>query len=601
MSNTKWLWSYLKKYKYVMLTGLFLVLVASAVNMVNPYVSGIIVDKVIKQGHKELLLILAGIMIGATVFKSIIRYIFQISFEVASQGTMKAIREEMYEKLQSQDFKFFDTTRTGDIMAKMTGDIEMVRHFVAWDIYNVVEGITIFTFATCLLFTINWQFTLILLCVTPFLAIVAIQLANTVRPTFSRIRGQFSKLNSVVQENISGNRVIKAFVTEDIEIEKFKKENDEYMNQNLEAANVWAKYLPIIDVLASLLSLIIILVGGIMVINDQLTIGELVTFNTIIWALGNPMRSCGWLINDIQRFHASADKIKEYLFSSSAVKNRPNAVKKDIKGQVEFRNVSFTYGEGKVLENISFKAYAGQTIAIVGATGSGKSTLISLIPRFYNCTKGEVLLDGINVNDFDLTSLRSQVAVAMQDVFLFSDTIEGNIAYGVPNADMASIQQAAEVADAHQFICTMPDGYNTIVGERGVGLSGGQKQRIALARAVLKNPSILILDDTTSSVDMETEFKIHKMLKTFFAKKTTFLIAHRISTVKNADLILVIDDGKLVESGTHDELLKNNGCYRKVYDCQYGDFDFTSENNCSNENNSTSELDFTNEGVHVNG
>lgn len=573
MENVKWVWMYIRKYKLRMCIALIFVLVASALCMIPPYVSGIIIDKVIKQSQYDLLLKLCMLMLGATVIKSIIRFSYQIMFETISQGAYMKIRESMYQKLQNMDFKFFDTTRTGDIMARMTGDMETVRHLIAWVIYMVFENATIFIFAVTLLFTINWQFTLVMLLVVPFLAWAAIRLAGEVRPTFAAIREQFSRLNSVVQENISGNRVIKAFATEYIEINKFDKENEAYRQRNMASAKVWSKYLPVIDALAGTLSLIILIVGGILTINNKISIGELVTFNSIVWALGNPMRNFGWLINDIQRFNASADKIREYLNNESEISNIEKPAKKEITGFIEFKNVSFGYDNDEVLKNVSLNAKPGETVAIIGPTGSGKSTLVNLICRFYDCSEGEVLVDNVNVKEMDLRTLRSKVSVAMQDVFLFSDTIEGNIAYGVPDAPYESIKQAAGIADADGFISSLPEGYDTIIGERGVGLSGGQRQRIALARAILKDPSILILDDTTSSVDMETEFEIHRTLRSFYNNKTTFIIAHRISSVKNADKIIVLNGGQIIEQGTHKELLNLKGYYYDVYQSQYGDFD----------------------------
>ncbi len=577
MENIKWVWGYVKKYKIRLFISLFLTLAASALSMVSPYVSGIIVDKVIKQGQKELLVFLCSLILGAVLLKSIIRYTFQISFEKISQGAFMEIREDMYDKLQRLDFKFFDTTRTGDIMAKMTGDMDIVRHFVAAVIYMVFENSVVFIFALTILFTINWVFTLILLLVVPFLAWAAIKLANDVRPAFGALRQQFSRLNSVVQENISGNRVIKAFATEKIEINKFDVENEAYRKKNMDSANIWAKYLPIIETAAGALSLVILLIGGILVIKEQITIGEMVTFNSIIWAIGNPMRMSGWLINDIQRFNTSAEKIREYFNTEPAIVNAEKPAEPEITGMVEFRNVSFGYDNGEVLKNISFRAIPGETVAIIGPTGSGKSSLVSLICRFYDCSEGEVLIDNVNVKEIDLKKLRSKISVAMQDVFLFSDTIEGNIAYGVPEAPNKTVKWAAGIADADKFISALPDGYDTIIGERGVGLSGGQRQRIALARAILKNPSILVLDDTTSSVDMETEFEIHKTLRSFYNNKTTFIIAHRISSVKNADQIIVLNNGCIIEQGTHQQLINLKGYYYNVFMSQFGDFDGIAE------------------------
>lgn len=574
MNTFKWVWSYIREHKYRMFLGLFLVLCSSFLNMANPYFSGKIVDLVIVGRKTNLLISILAIMTGVTLLKAVVRYSFQFIFEYVSQSTIFNMRKNIYSRLQELDFEFFDNTKTGDIMTRMTGDIDAVRHFVAWVIYNIFENATIFIFAVAIMFSINIKFTLVLLAVTPVTGFFAFKMANKVRPTFFAIREQFSKLNSIVQENISGNRVVKAFSQEDYEIFKFSKENEGYRQKNLESAKIWETYLPIMDCMAGMLSVIMILVGGIMVVKGSLTIGELVTFNGFIWALNNPMRMVGWLINDVQRFVASSTKIIALLQTQPKIKNIKHAVKKEqLNGTVEFKNVSFNYGDEAVLENISFKACPGQTVAIIGPTGSGKSTLVNLICRFYDCTKGEVLIDNINIKEMNIRKLRQNISVAMQDIFLFSDTIEGNIAYGVPDASMDQVERVAQVAGAHDFILHFPEGYDTIIGERGVGLSGGQKQRIALARALLKNPSVLILDDTTSSVDMETEHAIHKSLKSFYRDKTTFIIAHRISSVKNADVILVLNEGKVVERGKHEELLKKRGYYYSVFINQFGDFD----------------------------
>jgi ATP-binding cassette subfamily B protein len=574
MDSFKWIWKYLKKFKFLFLTALGLAGAVVLLGMVNPYIQGRIVDEVIGSKKTDLLFPLMAIMVGATLLKVIIRYIYLLSFEHISQSSVLNIRKEIYSKVQLLDFSYFDKTKTGDIMARMTGDLEAVRHFTSWVIFAVFFNVFTFITVMLILFTIDLKFTLILLAISPVIGVLTYKLASVVKPAFSSIREQFARLNSVVQENISGNRVVKAFAKEDYEIVKFSKENEEFRQKNIDAAKIWERYLPVLDSLAGILSVVVILVGGAMVINKSLTLGELVTFNGYIWALNGPMRNAGWIVNDIQRFAASADKIRGILNTESQVINPEKPVKLYIfRGAVEFRNVGFSYGDERTLQSISFKTVPGQTIAIVGPTGSGKSTLISLISRFYDCDNGEVLIDGVNVKNIDLKQLRQNIGGAMQDIFLFSDTIEGNIAYGVPDATLEQVVWAAQVADAHDFITAFPEGYDTIIGERGVGLSGGQKQRIALARALLKNPPILILDDTTSSVDIETEHKIHSTLKSFYEGKTTFVIAHRISSVKNADMILVLDGGKIVERGRHEELLEMKGYYYSIFTNQYGDFD----------------------------
>lgn len=570
----KWIWQYIKKSKLFLFLGLFLVVCCSALSMVSPYLSGIIVDNVIIGKRKELLIPFVGIIIAVTAGRSILRYCYLMMFEYVSQNSIYTIREEIYSNLQKQDFDFYDKTRTGDIMARMTGDIDAVRHFVSWVIYNVFDNFLTFVFGISVMLTINVKFTLIMLIFTPPIAYFARKLSKDVKPMFMNIRGQFSKLNTVVQENISGNRVVKAFAKEDYEIEKFDRENEEFKDKNIESAHVWGKYLPVLDSLSGSLSVIMILLGGILVIRKVITMGQLVTYNSLIFTLTNPLRMVGWLINDIQRFAASGEKIIELLQVKPKIKSEKNSVKKEqILNTIEFKDVSFSYGDEPVLKNVNLKVKPGQTIGIIGPTGSGKSTLVNLLCRFYDCTGGEILIDGINIREMNLNKLRENVALAMQDIFLFSDTIEGNIAYGAPEASIEEVQWAAKLAGAHNFITRFSEGYNTIVGERGVGLSGGQKQRIALARALLKDPSILILDDTTSSVDMETEHYIQKSLDSYNTNKTTFIIAHRISSVKNADKIIVLNNGEIVEQGTHEELLGKRKYYYKVYATQFGNFD----------------------------
>jgi ATP-binding cassette, subfamily B, multidrug efflux pump len=575
----KWVWRYVSPYKGRMFFGLSLVLLVALLNMVIPYLSGVIIDDVIMKNNFGLLVPIIVIMLSVTLLKSLSKYFFQMIFEKVSQKVIFNVREKMYSDLQKQDFSFFDSTKTGDIMARMTGDMDMIRHFVAWVVYMVFENAAIFGLAMLVMFTINARFTLILLAITPALGFLAYKLATEVRPTFDDIRNKFSKLNSVVQENISGNRVVKAFAKEKYETEKFLKENAEYKDSNLKSAKIWEKYLPVIETIAGVLPMLMILIGGIMVVRKTLTLGELVIFNSLIFALNNPMRVSGWLINDVQKFYASADKIRNLMDTTPKVTSTAGNLEPErIKGNIEFRNVSFCYNKECVLKNINFSARPGQTIGIIGPTGSGKTTLINLICRFYDATEGEVIIDGNNIKLLNLGTLRESIGIAMQDIFLFSDTIEGNICYGLPHASLDQVKHAASIADADGFITTLPDGYDTIVGERGVGLSGGQRQRISLARALLRNPSILVLDDATSSLDLETEKKIQGNLKSYFKEKTTFVIAHRISSVKDADLILVLNNGEIVEQGKHEELIKGNGYYHSVYVNQCGNF-----NGCDDE------------------
>lgn len=574
MHSLHWAWSYIRHFKGKLCIGLLLALAVSALNMVNPYLAGRMVDDVMYGKNIEMLWTLVALMVGTTIVRTSVRYGYQIMFEKISQNVIFKMRENLYDRLLQLDFTFYDRTKTGDIMARMTGDMEAIRHFTAWTIYMIFENATIFIFAIVFMFTIHPPLAFAILSIAPVIAFFAFRLSRDVKPTFTDIRNQFAKLNSVVQENISGNRVVKAFAKESYEIEKFSVENEAFMDRNLKSAKVWERYLPVLDSLAGVLTVVMILVGGVMVINDSLTIGELVIFNSLIWALNNPLRMAGWLMNDVQRFIASAEKVEELLLTKSKMKNGvEKSTTQEISATVVFDCVYFSYGDGMVLEDVTFEAHPGQTVGIIGPTGSGKSTLVNLLSRFYDTSNGAIKVGGRNVKEWDIHQLRSSMGMVMQDIFLFSDTIEGNIAYGNPNATLEDVQAAARKAEAHDFITSLPEGYDTIVGERGVGLSGGQKQRIALARALLKDPSILILDDTTSSVDIETEEKIQHTLQTIQQSKTCFIIAHRISSVKEADIILVMNHGKIIEKGNHEELLLKRGYYYHVFQNQYGNFD----------------------------
>jgi ATP-binding cassette subfamily B protein len=398
-------------------------------------------------------------------------------------------------------------------------------------------------------------------------------MSKKAHPLFFDIRESFSRLNSMVEENIGGNRVVKAFARENFEIEKFRSYNEDFKTRNMASAKVSRTYLPWLDGLAGSLSVIALVLGGIFVINGDMTLGDLVAFNGYLWMLNNPMRMSGWLINDVQRFSAACIKIRQMLAQESKIPVHQQEKLEPIKGFVEFKDVSFHFSDDpnqNVLENINFKIGPGQTLGILGETGSGKTTLVNLVGRFYDPTEGEVLIDGKNAKEYPVRQMRENISMVMQDVFLFSNTISDNIAFGNPLADEGFIRQMAVVADADTFISRMPQGYETIVGERGVGLSGGQKQRISLARALAKDPSILILDDTTSAVDMETESKIQQELTKLTGEKTTFIIAHRISSVREADQILMMEKGRVVEQGTHEELVSLRGKYYEVYQKQLG-------------------------------
>lgn len=570
MTAMKWFYGFLKKYRLRMLFGMVLVTILAAAALASPYISKIIVDTVIKGGKTEYLIPLVGILVGLVVVKGVCWFSSQVLFETSSQGVLYAMRDKVYRKLLMEDFAFYNKNRTGDLMGRQTGDMDAIRHFVAYVIYTIYENILYFVLALVLIFTINVPMALCMVIVLPLAALTTYLQAKSVHPAFKKCRDAFSGLNTFVQENISGNRVVKAFAKEDYEKEKFNVQNDIYREAELGAAKIWRRYVPVFEFLSYVLTIILMLVGGIMVVKGQMTLGDLVAVNGYLWMLTVPLRMAGWWVNDVQRFTTSVEKIYDTYSAEPDIKRPKKPVKhKKLEGNVTFKNVSYRADDEDILQNINFDVKKGETVGIIGTTGAGKSTIVNLMCRFFDATEGEVLVDGVNVKDYDMHDLRDNIGMAMQDVFLFSDTIEGNIAYGKPDISFEKVKEVARMADANHFIQNLPEGYDTIVGERGVGLSGGQKQRISLARALLKEPAILVLDDTTSAVDMETESYIQKQLENIDHACTIFIIAYRISSIMNADQILVLDQGKIIEHGTHKELLKKNGYYATVYKHQF--------------------------------
>ena len=578
-----WLWENMKGKRILFILALLGAMTYNILQLTVPYFSQQIVDLFLTgkdaannlNNHRDLFYKLIAGMIGVTFLRTTIVYLDCMAFEHVSQGVLYKIRNFLFEKIERQDMKFYSDFRTGDLMTRLTGDLDAVRHNIAWVIRSIIESIALMGATLTYFFIMNWQLALCLIIVAPLILIIISKFKNKVKPMHALLREKLAFMNTAAQENISGNRVVKAFAREQYEIDKFGDCNIDYSVTNKKTAYVWLKFYPYVEMCANLLPVILLLVGGLFLIKERLTMGQFVAFSGLTWALANPMRMLGNVMNEFQRFNAASDKVMEIYYSEPEIVDAPNAVdiSDRIAGKVEFKNVSFKYEDGKlpVLTNVSFIAEPGQTVAIMGETGCGKTSLINLIPRFYEATGGTVLVDDMDVRSYKLQQLRKNIGLATQDVLLYSDTIDGNIAYGDVHIKKDEVVKFARYAAADEFIAKMPEGYETIVGERGVGLSGGQKQRISLARALAIKPSILILDDTTSAVDMETEKHIQDSLNNLDFPCTKIIIAQRISTTKTADQILILENGTITERGTHEELIAKKGYYYELVKLQTGE------------------------------
>jgi len=560
-------------YKGKIYLGIFLLTCMNLTRLVMPRLTGLIIDEVIKGGNMVIFGRIVAIIFAMVVMRASSHYFRSLLFESASQGVVYDLRVGLYEHLQKMAYEFYDKNRIGEIMSRMTGDIEGIRNFVAGGIVQICENFIWLFGSIVFLFFLDVKLTLVLLCIAPFVAIAAFKFSRRVFPAHQAMREQNAVLNTRTQENISGVRVVKAFAREDYEKDRFSYENLKTYDLQMNWVRIWAKYFPALDMTASLCMPAVLIFGGYMVAGGQMTLGDLVAFTGYIWMVNSPMRMLGNIINMLTSTLTSAEKLFYYRELGPTIRNRPNCVSpKRMEGNVEFDHVTFSYGDERVLHDVTFTIKAGQTAAIMGLTGSGKTSVVNLLARFYETPRGSVKIDGIDVKDYDMHTLRRNIGYVAQDTFLFSETVAANIAFGRPDASMQDIERAARVAQADEFIRSMPEGYETIIGERGMGLSGGQKQRVAIARAILYDPRILVLDDATSAVDMETEYEIQQSLLKELGKRTTFIIAHRISSVKDADIIFVMENGRIAERGTHDELIAKKGIYYGMFIEQYRDY-----------------------------
>ncbi|MFI3206744.1 MAG: ABC transporter ATP-binding protein [Clostridia bacterium] len=570
MFQLKWMWKYMGKKRHYFVIGLIIACVTSVASFISPMLSQRLIDEVITPENPDPLVPILLTLIGVQLARTSLRYLMIVLVEQNSQEMYDGLRKRLFHVIQNEDYKFFRKMRTGDLMTRMTNDLDLVRHGAAWIAHSTIDAVVLFTTTMIFFFTIHVEMTLWLCIVTPGIFFITYFFSKIIKPMYVKVRRRLSELNTVAQENIEGNRVVKAFAREEFEKERFKEKNEEFRQMNLKATYVAVKFQPFIDFLSQCLTVITILVGGIFMINGEITAGNLLAISTMTWALATPLKMLGTILNDTQRFFASANMIIEVFYAEPSIVNRKNAIapKERAKGEVEFKNVDFTINRNPILKDISFHIKPGETLGIMGTTGSGKTSIVSTLLRFYEPQSGEVSLDGKNIQDYTLSYLRNSLGVAFQDVFLFSDSVDMNIAYNNPEIPVEDVYKFAKIADADSFIKKMDDGYDTIVGERGVGLSGGQRQRISLARALAVKPSVLVLDDTTSAVDSETEQYIQEQIKNLDFECSKIIIAQRVSSIQHAKEIIILDKGEIIERGTHSQLLAKKGFYYHIWALQ---------------------------------
>ncbi|BDU85620.1 ABC transporter ATP-binding protein [Clostridium perfringens] len=565
---------YISKRMVFLIVPILAMIIVLGIDSFFPYLQKIFVDDILLGSDKSKLGLFFGVFLGLSLLRGILGYIKEFLFDKFSLNVSKEIRMDLFKKIQSFEFSFFDSTNTGELMSRIGEDVDIVWETISYGLRLLIEGIILFIISVTIMMSMSPSLTIICLVILLPVGVLAILVNKKFHRNYSKISDKVADINLMAQQDIAGIRLVKAFAREKYETEKFLKVNKDYYDLNITQARILSNFLPVIDLLTNLTPVAMIIYGGYLVIKGNITMGTLLAFSSYILNLSFCVKNIGGLVNMMSQNRASMDKIFNILKRKPQITSMENSYNPDkVKGEIEFKNVSFRYNEEEVLKKINLKIPAGSTVAIMGETGCGKSSILSLIGRHYDVSSGEVLIDGVNVKKWNLDSLRENMAVVFQDTFLFSDSIKDNIDFG-GNKSEDEIIEAAKDSCAYDFIKEMPEGFETEVGERGLGLSGGQKQRLAIARALVRKTPILILDDATSALDMETEFNVLKNLSKKQDKATTFIIAHRISGVKDADIILFMKDGEIVEMGDHESLLKKKGYYYSVYCHQFQDLEF---------------------------
>lgn len=569
---------YVSKYKGTVIIGTMCMLIVIGVDLFLPYLQQVFIDSGLMKGNQNVIvsvLVWIGII---TIIKAMLGYGKEFLYDVLSSWVHQDIKNDLFAHIQTLEFEYFDNMNTGELMSRIGEDAENIWQTIGYGMRLFIENIIYFVISTIILFVLNYKLALACFIVMIPIGFIGMKLENKFGETYSKISDQTAEINTIAQEDIAGIKLVKAFSREKYEINKFLKMNKVYYDLNMEQAKIIGDYFPPIEFLTNIALVIMIVLGGFLVMDGEVSIGILVAFNGYIWNLIWPMRMLGELTDLLSRTVSSANKIFAIMDKDPSIKTKENFKDvKNIKGNIKFEGVNFKYDDKLVLKNINLDIKAGSTVAIMGATGAGKSSLINLIGRYYDTCKGSIKIDGIDIKEYNLEFLRKNMAIVPQETFLFSETILNNIKFSNENASFEEIKEASKLACANEFIEGLELGYNTEIGERGIGLSGGQKQRIAIARSLVRKAKILILDDSTSALDMETEHELLKNLSNRKHESTTFIIAHRISAVKNADLIIYLEDGQIKESGTHDELLKKKGRYYDIYNDQFRDFNLLEE------------------------